>query len=179
MKKLLLWILTFSALFFLPLSAEERPSVNMLTFELKAEGEPTLHIKEEPNGISINEYKGKVVLLNFFGKHCKWCMKEIPHLVDIQKEFKEKFQVIAIHAQQPMTPGERHMLDKKLHFNYPIYEYSDNPDFVQYIAHRATWEGGLPFSIIFDQNGSAAKIIPGYAPKEDLEKIIEVLTKQP
>ncbi|WP_201352521.1 TlpA family protein disulfide reductase [Hydrogenimonas urashimensis] len=178
MKKLFTLLLAFGILSLLPLSAaENRKNEVTLTFELKEKGAPTIHITEAPNGIVIDEYKGKIVLLNFFGKHCKWCMKEIPHLVSLQKKHPKIFQVIAIHAQQPMTPGERHMLEKKFGFNYPIYEYSNNPDFVQYIAHRAQWEGGLPFSIVFDQNGSAVKIIPGYAPEEDLEKIIEVLAK--
>jgi len=104
-------------------------------------------------------------------------MKEIPHLVALQKEYKDRFQVVAIHAQQPMTPGERHMLEKKFHFNYPIYEYTENTDFVQYIAHRAQWEGGLPFSIVFDKSGSAYRIINSYVPKEDLQKIIEDLSQ--
>lgn len=176
MKKYALLMVAFATIFFQPLFAENHATKEVtLTFELKAEGQPTLHIKEQPNGIVIEEYKGKIVLLNFFGKQCKWCMKEIPHLVDLQKTFQGKLQIVAIHAQQAMTPGERHMLDKRFHFNYPIYEYADNADFVQYIAHRAQWEGGLPFSIIFDQTGSAAKIIPGYAPEEALKQIIEAL----
>jgi len=182
MKKLSAALFALSMLLFRPASAAEvvdtqvqKPEEVTLTFELKGQNAPTLHITEAPNGIVIEEYKGKIVLLNFFGKHCKWCMKEIPHLVSLQEKHKKDFQVVAIHAQQAMTPGERHLLEKKFHFNYPIYEYADNPDFVQYIAHRAGWEGGLPFSIVFDKTGSAARIIPGYAPEEDLEKIIGAL----
>ncbi|BDY12632.1 TlpA family protein disulfide reductase [Hydrogenimonas cancrithermarum] len=174
MKRLFATLLTLAALFFQTASAEDVT----LTFELKENGAPTLHIKETKNGIVIDEYKGKVLLLNFFGKHCKWCMKEIPHLVELQKKHKEKLQIVAIHAQQPMTLGERSMLEKRFHFNYPIYEYMNNQDFVQYISHRAQWSGALPFSIIFDKHGSAAKIIPGYAPKEDLEKFIGFLIEQ-
>ncbi len=146
-----------------------------LTFELKAKGEPTLHVVEAPNGIVVKEFNGKILFLNFFGKHCKWCMKEIPHLVELQKEYKGKVQVVAIHAQQPITPGERARLQERFGFNYPIYEYMENPDFVQYLAHRAGWQGGLPFTIVFDQNGSAVKIIDSYVPLEQLKKIVEYL----
>ncbi|WOE69478.1 TlpA disulfide reductase family protein [Hydrogenimonas thermophila] len=148
-----------------------------LTFELKESGAPLLHIKDTSNGIIIKEYEGKVVLLNFFGKHCKWCMKEIPHLVELQKKYKGKFQVVAIHAQEQMTLKERSQLENRFHFNYPIYEYVKNIDFIRYISQRAGWNGNLPFSIIFDKKGSAAQIIPGYAPKESLEKIIDSLIK--
>ena len=148
-----------------------------LTFKLKESKAPTLHIKDMTNGIVIKEYEGKVVLLNFFGKHCKWCMREIPHLIKLQKKYKEKLQVVAIHAQEQMNFSERSMLENRFHFNYPIYEYVKNIDFVRYISHRAGWSGALPFSIIFDTKGSAVQVIPGYAPKESLEKIIDSLTK--
>jgi len=148
-----------------------------LILELKENGAPTLHIKDAINGIVIKEYKGKVVLLNFFGKYCKWCMKEIPHLVELQKKYKGKLQIVAIHAQEKMTSKEKSMLENRFHFNYPIYEYVNNIDFIRYISQRAGWNGGLPFSIIFDKKGSAVQIIPGYAPKDSLEKIIDHLIK--
>jgi len=146
-----------------------------LTFELKESKAPTLHIKDISKGITIKEYKGKVVLLNFFGKYCRWCMKEIPHLVELQKKYKGKLQIIAVHAQEPMNSNERLMLEKRFNFNYPIYEYINNLDFTKYISQRTGWNGALPFTVIFDKKGSAVQIIPGYAPKESLEKIIDSL----
>ncbi len=175
MKKTLLWCTALIGLVLLqPLSAETAAA----TFTLKANGAPTLHVEETPNGIRIREYGQKVVLLNFFGKHCKWCMKEIPDLVELQKRYGKKFQVVAIHAQQPMTLGERSRLENRFHFNYPIYESNDNYDFTSYIAQRAGWTGSLPFSVIFDKNGSAVKILPGFVPMETLEPLVKALTEQ-
>jgi len=148
-----------------------------LTFELKESKAPTLHIKDTSSGIVIKEYEGKVVLLNFFGKYCKWCMKEIPHLVELQKKYKEELQVVAIHAQEQMNASERAMLEDRFHFNYPIYEYLNNIDFIRYISHRTGWSGALPFSVVFNKKGVAVQIIPGYAPKDDLERLINSLTK--
>ncbi len=171
-KSLFLSLVVMAAFAFQPLMAQ-----NKISFTLKENGAPTLHVKETKNGVEFDKYKGKVVLLNFFGKHCKWCMKEIPHLVALQKKYGKKFQVVAIHAQEPMTLGERSRLENRFHFNYPIYESNNNYDFVSYIAQRAGWTGGLPFSVIFDKNANAVKIIPGYMPKKDLEDIIKALIK--
>jgi len=173
MKHITKLMLTLFILALQPVLAND----SALTFELKESGRPSLHIKEISNGIIIKEYEGKVVLLNFFGKYCKWCMKEMPHLVELQKKYKGKLQVVAIHAQEQMTLKERSMLENRFHFNYPIYEYEKNIDFIRYISQRAGWNGNLPFSIIFDKKGSAVQIIPGYAPKESLEKIIDSLIK--
>ncbi len=174
MKKTVMLVTTLLALAMQPLLAEKE-----LTFTLKEKGAPTLHAKEMPNGVLFEEYKGKVILLNFFGKHCKWCMKEIPDLVALQKKYGKEFQVVAIHAQEPMTPGERSRLNNRFHFNYPIFESDHNYDFTRYISQRAGWTGSLPFTVIFDKSGSAVKIIPGYAPKESLEHIVKVLISQP
>ncbi len=174
LRSLFMSLALMAAFAFNPLMAQEP-----ITFTLKGNGAPTLHVKETKNGVEFEEYKGKVVLLNFFGKHCKWCMKEIPHLVDLQKRYGKEFQVVAIHAQEPMTLGERSRLEKRFHFNYPIYESNKNYDFVSYIGQRAGWTGGLPFSVIFDKHASAVKIIPGYMDENSLEHIIKVLTKQP
>ncbi len=172
MKKLVLLLTTLVCLAVSPLAAE-----NELTFTLKEKGAPTLHVKEMKNGVLFKEYKGKVVLLNFFGKHCKWCMKEIPDLVALQKKYGNKFQVVAIHAQEPMTPGERSRLDHRFHFNYPIFESDHNYSFTKYISQRAGWTGSLPFSVIFDKDGNAVKIIPGFIPMENLEPLVKALIK--
>ncbi|WP_457596699.1 TlpA family protein disulfide reductase [Hydrogenimonas sp.] len=156
-----------------PAQAPKPAQEQELVFELKAPGEPTLHILHTDNGLKIKEYPGKVIMLNFFGKNCKWCMKEIPHLVALQKEYKGKLQIVAIHSQESMTPGERHLLDKRFHFDYPIYEYQDNVDFVRYIAMRTGWQGGLPLTLVFDANGDFVYKFPGYAPMEDLKKVID------
>ncbi|WP_456403347.1 TlpA family protein disulfide reductase [Hydrogenimonas sp.] len=174
MKKTLLWLTALGLLLLQPLAAETATS----TFTLKENGAPTLHVEETNNGIRIKEYKGKVVLLNFFGKHCKWCMKEIPDLVELQKKYGKRFQVVAIHAQQPMTLGERSRLENRFHFNYPIFESNNNYDFTSYIAQRAGWTGSLPFSVIFDKNGSAVKILPGFVPMDTLEPLVKALVEQ-
>ena len=169
MKRLFIIMLALGALLY----AQKPTQEPELVFELKAKEAPTLHILHTDNGLLVKEYPGKVILINFFGKHCKWCMKEIPHLVKLQKEYEGKLQIIAIHAQQPMTPGERVLLQKRFHFNYPIYEYVENADFVNYISQRTQWQGGLPFSLVFDANGNYVYSFPGYAPEEYLKKVID------
>ncbi len=150
-----------------------------LVFELKAPGQPTLHVIHTNNGIKVKEYPGKVILLNFWGKHCRWCMKEIPHLVTLQKTYKGKLQIIAIQAQGRMTPGEKSRLFQRFGFNYPIYDYEENPDFVRYISYRTDWQGGLPFSIIFDAAGNYVYKFTGYAPMEDLKRVIDFAIEHP
>jgi cytochrome c biogenesis protein CcmG, thiol:disulfide interchange protein DsbE len=51
----------------------------------------------EGKTIRTTDFKGKVVLLNFWGTTCAPCIKEIPWLVDFQKRYGSKgLQVIAV-----------------------------------------------------------------------------------
>ena len=146
-----------------------------LVMELESPGAKTLHIVHMEKGLKVKEFPGKVILFNFFGKQCPYCWKEIPHLVELQKKYKEKLQVIAIHSQRPMTPQERLEMQQSFKFNYPIYEYmeGDNALFVEYIAKRTGWQSTLPYSVVFDPYGNFVYAFNGYAPMSDLEKVID------
>lgn len=142
---------------------------------LKGPGQKTLHIEHLPNGLRVKEYPGKAILFNFFGKHCPWCWKEIPHLVELQKKYKGKLQIIAIQAQRHMTPQERKEMYQRFGFDYPVYEYEDgdNALFVDYISRRTNWQGGLPFSVLFDAKGNYVYAFRGYAPLDQLERAVD------
>ena len=47
--------------------------------------------------VQLSDYRGKAVLLNFFGNTCEPCLEESPWLVEIQKRNKAKgFEIIGI-----------------------------------------------------------------------------------
>jgi len=77
---------------------------------------------EELNGkvVHLSDFKGKVVLLNFFGTYCPPCRMEIPGFVELQKEFGPKgFQVIGVAVDQnPLLVLPRFI--QIYHINYPV-----------------------------------------------------------
>lgn len=147
-------------------------------FKLAAPDMQTVHAAGTENGMLFKEYTGKPVLLNFFGKHCKYCMLELPHLVALKQKYGDKIQIVGIHVQETMTQIERGKMQKRFGFNYPVYEYENNAQFVRYISARAQWQGGIPFSILFGKQGNVLQVIPGYADKPDLERMIDFALKQ-
>jgi len=170
MKKLLM----IGALLFLMFQTAEAAE----TFTLKAAGEPTIVATDLPNGMKFKGYEGKPVLVNFFGKGCRYCKQEIPHLVALKKEYGDKIGIIGIHVQERMTLQEHSTLQNQLGFNYPVYEYQDNVAFYQYIASRSRFDGSIPFNIFFNAKGEVEGIIPGYIGDKDLEGIFaELLNK--
>jgi thiol-disulfide isomerase/thioredoxin len=57
----------------------------------------------QADSVSLNQYKGKVVLLDFWIKTCGYCMLAFPHMNELQKQFgADKFQLLAINAEDPL-----------------------------------------------------------------------------
>jgi cytochrome c biogenesis protein CcmG/thiol:disulfide interchange protein DsbE len=50
--------------------------------------------------VSLDEAKGKVVLLNFWATWCGPCRAEIPDLVDLQKRYADKLEIIALATEE-------------------------------------------------------------------------------
>ena len=144
------------------------------TFTLKAAGQPTIAATGTPNGMTFKGFEGKPVLVNFFGKECRYCKREIPELVSIKKRYGNKIGIIGLHVQERMTPQER----SRMRFDYPVYEYDDNQAIVRYIGTRARFNGSIPFNIIFNADGDVAEIVPGYIDGKRLEAIFAQLLKR-
>jgi len=147
-------------------------------FTLKAAGEKTIVATEMPNGMLFKGFEGKPVLLNFFGKECRYCKMEIPHLVELKKRYGDKIGIIAVHVQQRMTPQERAAMQKQFGFNYPIFEYDDNMAIVRHIGSRARYNGSIPFNVVFNGKGEVVEIIPGYLSGKDMEMIFSELLQK-
>jgi len=66
-------------------------------FTLPTTNSTNVTIETKDNLIDVQEHKGKVVLINFWATWCVVCKAELPHLVDLQKSYKDKFEIIAVN----------------------------------------------------------------------------------
>lgn len=148
------------------------------TFTLKSPGEKTIVATALPNGMKFSGYEGKPVVVNFFGKQCRYCKQEIPHLAALQKRFGDRIGVIGIHVQEHMGGDELKALQQSLGINYPVYEYDDNIEIVRHIGSRARFNGSIPFNIFFNAKGEVEGIIPGYVEEKQLETIFSEMLKR-
>jgi peroxiredoxin len=96
--------------------------------------------------ISLADYKGKVVLLDFWATWCAPCRTEIPHFVDMQNKYgSEGFQVIGISMDDDAKPVREFSQQYKL--NYPVAVGDDK------LAERYGGVLGLPVNFIIDRDG--------------------------
>ena len=84
----------------------------------------TLKQTGEAQALSLSQYKGKVVLLDFWALYCKPCLKQMPILEEVQRSFQgQPFTVISVNSDHHLTPGRNeriHNLVRDGGFSFPI-----------------------------------------------------------
>jgi len=130
---------------------------------------PDFSLKTPDNKIvKLSDYKGKVVILNFFGTWCPPCRMEIPDFVKFYKENKEK-GVVIIGIAVGSRPEDIKKMIKEFKINYPVC-ISDGKVEREYGGIRF-----VPTSFIIDKNGNIYKKQIGMMNKGQLEEIFKKL----
>ncbi|MBU2539241.1 MAG: TlpA family protein disulfide reductase [Proteobacteria bacterium] len=119
--------------------------------------------------IQSRNYQGKVMLVNFWATWCPPCRKEIPSLIELQKEYNDKgFTVIGISVDQAGVEVVKKFTDK-LAINYPVVVGTSE------VARGFGSIAGIPASFLIDRKGNIAKSYAGYVTHEELKKDIDAV----
>jgi peroxiredoxin len=121
--------------------------------------------------VRLSDFKGKVVLLNFWATWCAPCRAEMPDLVKLQNEYRSKgLQVVGMTYPAYTRAGVRH-LARRLKLNYPILLGTGGLA-VQYGVSEA-----LPTTIVIDREGQIRARILGILEPEEFEQHIKPLLR--
>ena len=67
--------------------------------------------------VSISDFRGKIVFLNFWTTWCFDCRIEMPHMEKLHQKFKNKeFEMVAVNLQEPVSQVKQFFRDYKLTF---------------------------------------------------------------
>jgi len=168
------------ALFAITVSLNAANHKEDYTFKFKDLNGNSIVLNTFLEGIHFSNAKGKVVLLAFWGNQCPPCLMEMPEIIELQKEFKGKFQIVSFQVQTRISDEDLKAFAKEKGINYPVINDSD-PEvfkFTDYISAKTSWKGLIPFSILFDKEGKASKIYLGLKSKKEFEQDIEELINQ-
>lgn len=117
---------------------------------------PQLTLKDT-NGrpLRLKDYKGKVVLLNFWATWCAPCRAEMPDLVLWQREYRNRgLQVIGV-TYPPEKLGEVRRFMQSIKVNYPV-AIGDESTKAQFDSSEI-----LPLTVVIDRAGKIREIIQG------------------
>ena len=132
---------------------------------------PTIALKDiHGTTVKLSDFKGKVVLLNFWATWCVPCAAEIPELVKWQNEYNGKLQIICI-TYPPTNAAKVRSFIRKNKINYPILFGSK--------ATKKLFEPSntLPIAVIIDGNGNIVVRIDGLIFADEFETKIKPLLK--
>jgi thiol-disulfide isomerase/thioredoxin len=119
----------------------------------------------------LAQWRGKVLVVNFWATWCVPCRAEIPAFVRVQERWAAKgLQVvgIAIDETDKVRPYAA-----ELKINYPILV--GGLDGIELARQAGNRLGGLPFTVVFDREGETAHTQLGGIDQQKLEALIRPL----
>ncbi len=152
----------------------------MAKFEIVDSSAPTPQIPQTPfyneagETLTLDDFRGKVVLVNLWATWCAPCLKEMPTLDRLQAELGSKyFEVLAISVDKAGVETSRAFLERTGAQHLSLYV---EPKFR---INRELSVYGLPATILFDDRGKELGRITGPAEwdSKDAKRLIEFVVE--
>jgi peroxiredoxin len=141
-----------------PAASEGKPAPN---FELKDAAGKTVKLKD---------YRGKVVLLDFWATWCTGCKQEMPWFADFQKKYgAKKFAVVGVSLDDDGWKSLRPFLKEHREFRYKMLAGD------QVTAERYGSADGLPDTFLIDRMGNLVETYHGVVDRDAVEANIQAL----
>ena len=114
--------------------------------------------------LRLKEYRGQVVLVNFWASWCGPCRQEMPLLDKIQKRYEPAgFTVLGVNVE-----GKRDKMMKiarKLNVSFPLLIDQDQR------VSEAYGVDAMPYTVLVDRDGRVAYIHRGYKPGDEAKYV--------
>ena len=112
--------------------------------------------------ISLAQYKGQVVMLNFWASWCGPCRQEMPLLENIYKKYnKMGFTLIGVNVEPDSKAAEGFLQQTPVSF--PVIYDKDST------VSKAYDVAGMPSTVIIDRKGNIRVLHRGYKPGDENE----------
>jgi thiol-disulfide isomerase/thioredoxin len=108
----------------------------------------------------FSEYKGKVLILDFYATWCGPCRDSIPHLIGLQKKYEDKgLAVVGLNVGGPGDDRRVPAFAKQFGIQYPLA--MPDADLVSFLLGN---EDGIPQTFVFDRQGQLVQRFLGFGP---------------
>lgn len=113
----------------------------------------------EGKNVSLSDFRGKWVILDFWGSWCGWCIKGFPDLKAAYAKYKPELEVIGIDCQE--TP-ERWKAGVKRHDLPWVHVYLDQEKAKSLLPEYGVQ--GFPTKVVVNPEGKIMSIVSGEDP---------------
>ena len=123
--------------------------------------------------VDLRDFKGRIVLLNFWATWCGPCRYEIPDLVKMRSEYEtDQVAIIGVSLDQGDDDQVQPLLSKfieRYEINYPIV-HDGRHDLVRQFVRGSSGSMVIPMTFVIDRQGRIYKMHMG-VPKDSKGKI--------
>jgi len=169
--KFLIFFFCFSIFSSIAQTNEDVPLNNMAINEKPKPISPIIFEDFSGNKIHLKDYRGKIVIINFWATWCTPCKNEMPSLDTLQQDTSFKnLQVFAVNMEQPNTIKTKKFFDDLNIKELEIF-FDRDLNFVKEFKLR-----GVPTTILINKKGEEIARIIGEVNFQD-KKFLKWLSK--
>lgn len=103
--------------------------------------------------VSLNDYRGQKVFLNFWASWCPPCREEMPDMQKLHESYEEELVILAVNIGENKSTAANFMMENGL--NFPVLLDTDKSTAQNYLVR------GIPTSYFLDQNGIIKEKVVG------------------
>ncbi|MCB0193300.1 MAG: redoxin domain-containing protein [Anaerolineae bacterium] len=117
--------------------------------------------------VSLSDYGGQVVLVNFWATWCSACITEMPDYEQVYQQYRPEFVVLGVNLQESSSHVQQYAAG--LGLNFPVLLDSDGR-----VTNRDYHVTGMPGSFLVDREG---KIVYRHVGPMNAETLVEKLAE--
>ncbi len=147
-------------------------SLFAVDYSLLGQPAPQFELSElsSTNKIKLSDYKGKVVLINFWASWCAPCRAELPTLLEIQNKYKSKNFIILGVAVEDKPFVEKFLETNDLKLNYPVT--AGKIEASKILAQYGNPDELLPYSVLISPRQDILSIYTGILGKTRMDRVL-------
>ncbi|RQW24994.1 TlpA family protein disulfide reductase [Rhodobacteraceae bacterium CH30] len=118
---------------------------------------------------NLAQWRGKVVVVNFWATWCGPCREEMPMLDALRSQWRgRKAEVVGIALDQPVQVQN---FVRSLRISYPVL--LGDADTLTLMRSLGNKTGGLPFTVVLDRQGKIVARLTGKLTEQNLRQAVE------
>ena len=119
---------------------------------------------------TFSEFKGKVLVLDFYATWCEPCRISIPHLINLQRRYETQVSVIGLNVGGPEDADRVPGFARQFNIQYSLAVPDD-----ELAAFLLADVDAIPQTFVFDRKGQLLKRFIGFSERtgEEIDRIVE------